>query len=179
MAYEQSIQDRLTSQLSPVIRKLSDLHVKKLGAKISVLRIIRTSIRDGLFGEENETLESSILANVILNYPLNNVELFARKESQNLNITSISLMDILPVKMRILFEGDYAEDPIEVQEGDYIIDCFFDDSGDKIPLILQVTDLVGSFFGKYLVKKEYHLSLERGAPEDLIQAEIDTYLATL
>jgi len=179
MSYSKSLYDILSDALSPTLRSLQDINIDLMGTKVSVLRITTTSLDDGLMGDTEETLSSSLLNNVVIRYPFSEITLIGNLQSEDYVAEAVDFEGLLPIEMYIKWEGAFADDPVELKRGDIIVDCIFDDTGDKIPIVLEVTDIIAGFFGKNIVKKKYILSLVRGEQESAIQTEIDNYINSL
>ena len=173
-----SIFDKVAQAVSPVLRKLSDIRVKQVGTKTSVLRITKTS--QNVFGDQSLALETSVIDDVILYYPFKDVEIFATKDSnQTFQTQALDIVDLLPITMQVQFVGNASEDAFSIKKNDIVVDSLLDENNNILPIIMQVTRLRGSFNSKFVVKRSYELTLVREQIEDDIQAEIDNYIASL
>lgn len=184
-----SITDIVSEAVSPVIRTINDLNISLLGTSTTVLRIKMESadafggqIYD-VFGDVDITLDtanSSTLKDVqcFIKYPGGNIELFGTKNEETLEVDTkaIDITDILPIEMLLRFLGEYTEEPVSLQRGDLIIDYKKDGYGNIIPLILQITRILGSFLGKNIVTMGAELSFYHGQIETDIQQKIDEYM---
>lgn len=175
----QSIKDLLTEKLSPLVRKVSDIVVKIASTECTVLRITTTSRDGGLLGGYDSSVSSTILDNVVLKFPLDEVRMYANAGTQDLDSHSIDIIDLLPIEMKIFYNEDYTTKPVELQEKDIIVHVIEDSSGDLIPIIMEVKKILSGFFGKYEAKRRYELSLVRGEPESDIKTAIRDYINSL
>ena len=174
MAYSESIVDKLSNALAPVIRDLEDLNNDLLGTKVSLLRITKTKVNN--YGDMTYSVESNFVNNVILKYPLSEVELFDVIRGQAIDTEAINLWEVLPIEMTVKFEGVYNVDPIVMNNGDILVNILKDENGEMIPIIMQVIRKMGQFFGKSLVRRKYELSLVTGTLDDEVQKKIDEYI---
>ena len=175
MAFKESISDKLARVLSPVMRKLQDVNVGEMvGTKVSLMRIIKTPINN--MGDMEYTLETEIINNTILRYPLSEIELFDNIVNNNTETNTIDLWDILPIEMIVPFEGDDVETIKSIKKDDLFVDVLRDEHGTLIPIVLQVIRPIGAINVKYLVKRKYELSLFRGNLEQDIQDKINEYI---
>jgi len=173
-----SIVDKLTTKLAPVYHKLNDHAVGNLlGTECKVLRITKTPI--DVMGESRESVSASVIDNVIITHPYSgSVQLFETYNdiTKQLNTGSIDIWDVLPITMKIKLSGDTNNKAVAVKRDDLIIEILKDQHGNKIPLIMQVTKIFGSFFVKTLVAQKYELTLYRGALATSIRTAIDNFL---
>jgi hypothetical protein len=108
----------------------------------------------------------------------NNQWLFSTLDADNtLQTDAINIWDILPITMKIKYSADYDTEPVSIQNGDLIVELLRDENQNNIPVIMQVTKLVGGFEGKYLYQKHYELALYRGIIPSDIQNAIDKFIA--
>jgi hypothetical protein len=168
--------EKLAYVISPVIRKLTDLNIKLLGTETQVLRI--TNSTKDVFGQSVETLESQIIDNVILRYPTGDMRIWTDVSSQQSDMYTFDLWDILPIKLYIPFSAsvNYATNPIALKEGDVIVHVILDENGHKIPVVMKIQKLLGTFLTRFLTKKSYNLTLYRGNIDSSIQTIINTYV---
>lgn len=180
MSYKKSITDILSDALSPVLRKISDLNSNLFGTETQILRIrkvaagkqINTNRPLSVLGDYRYKYESHLIGNCSIVYPFNEIRLFEYRGNESLGenkkkieATGIVMEDLLPIKMTLNFGnfgGTYEDDPILLQEGDLILDIFYDEFKNCIPIILEFKKFTGSMFGKNLTSKTAELSLVRG-----------------
>jgi len=175
-----SILDRVSDSVSPVIRRLSDVQANVTGTNVKLLRVYKvvkpyykqrgTLQEKSVLGDFKERLDSHELANVRINYPFNRIEIFQKRNMPTTDapVTGIDIMDILPIEGELIFEGEYDKDPVFLQQHDKLVDVAFDERLNPIPMILEVTKFLGSFFGKNIVSKRVQLALYRGpTPKDM------------
>lgn len=170
---------QLAQRLAPVIRNLQDMTINKLtGSKTALLRIKQDTI--DLLGDETYSLQDHIIANCIVEYPFSDIEIFAVKDSQSsLNVNSVSIFDLLPVKIVVPFDGTtllYKEDSSNLDENDLLVDCLEDHNGNKIPIIMQAPVIRGTFLEKHIIQKTYNATLFRGTLEASIQTIVTRYI---
>lgn len=182
-----SILDVISDSISPVIRRLSDIQSNVSGTNTQVLRVYRVikpyykqrnNIQNqSILGDWQERLESEILYNVRINYPFNQVEYFNFRKVNESNILQgtitspihgIDFLENLPIIAEFMFEGEYESKPVLLNKGDKIIDIFYDENLNAVPIILEVFKILGDFFGKNIIGKKAQLSLFAGKlPEDM------------
>lgn len=180
MTFNKSIAEKLNSVRAPLIRKLNDVNIDLLGDEINVMRITKKNL--DFFGEFDESLETSIISNVIIKHPWgNNVRLFSKsdKTTGQVNTNAIDLWDLLPIEVYIKFAGDYMSQPVALNTGDIIVETLQDEWGNKIPLILQVTKIFGMFRSRFISGKRYECALYRSELTPDIQNAVDKYLNQL
>jgi hypothetical protein len=191
---ESSILDTISDSISPVLRRLSDIQANVSGSATQLLRIYkvvkpyykqRNNIQQkSVLGDWKERLESKVLANVRIQYPFNKIEIFQSKYENGTNnvlsgtpMTGIDLLDILPIEGELIFEGEYEKDPVFLNKSDKIIDVFFDENQNAVPIVLEITKFLGDFFGKSIVSKKIQLGLYRGALPSDMKPLVDEYIA--
>lgn len=154
---------KLSEKLAPVIRKLSDVNINLLGRDTEVLKITKGT--PDVYGVSEDTYSSEIINNIIIKYPLSEVEIFDETENTQSDTTSISLMDILPIEVMVRYEDSsiYPDiDVVGIESGDILVDILRDENNNKIPIRMEVKRLNGEFFGRDLVKRLYQCTLIRG-----------------
>lgn len=177
MAFNSSLTDKLSYAVSPVIRKLKDINTKLLGTKTKVIRIKQTEVN--LLGDISYEYQTSLLDNVIIQYPFNQIEIFSTKDNAagHSKTGSIDFFDLLPINMYTYYEKSYISGASEIDENDLIVDVLWDEHGTGIPIIMQVSRVYGSFFVKTLISRKSELNLRRGDIEQPIQDIIDSYIS--
>jgi hypothetical protein len=182
--YSPSLFDRISSSLSPVLRKVSDISTTLFGTKVNLLRISKdtdsfTGKPMNIFGDYDQKWGSSILSNVVVKYPFSRVEIFSQLNQTDYSskTTGLDMMELLPIKIQLQFYGDFDTDPIVIKVGDILVDVLFDENYNAIPITMEVKRTFGSFFGKDIVSKEAEMTLTRGGLDVQIQNEIDKYVA--
>jgi hypothetical protein len=174
--YEKSIRDTLASLSSEIKRNLSDLQIDYLGTETQVLRIALGE--KDLLGDQDETLITNLISNVIIKHPMgNNQWLFSTLNTDDtLQTDAINIWEILPITMKIKYSANIDTQPVSIQKGDMIVQLLLDEHKNNIPIIMQVTKLLGGFEGKYLYQKEYELALYRGTIPSDIQNAINLFV---
>lgn len=189
---EYSILDKISDSISPIIRRLSDINSNVTGTKAQVLRVYkeipqhfkqRSSIQQrSVLGDFKERLQTMVLSNVTIKYPFQGIEMFQSREgnfSDETKMDGIDVIDILPIEADLRFEGSYESDPIRLQQHDKIVDVFYDEHQNPVPIILEVGKFLGDFFGKNVVSKKVQLALYRGQVPLDMKDIVDDYINKL
>lgn len=174
-----SIKDKLAQAVAPLKRKIVDKVVGIEGIPVNVLKV--TSRRVGMSGDVVQSFEFSILSDVILRFPVNEMEIIESiTQEQEVSVNAIDLWELLPTVMVVYFDGNYTNEASKIKVGDIIIHILYDENNNKIPILFQVSRPKGRFMaGKYLVKREWELSKYRGVPESDILEKIEEYIESL
>jgi hypothetical protein len=173
--------DKISKQISSkVLRPMQDVNVDIIGRECEVLKI--TQGVENVYGvTDGDTYSSEIINNVIIQYPLGtDIELFDQTENTQTDVTSINLMDILPIKVQIKFEqvDDRADTSVlGLEYGDILVDVLEDEQGNKIPIKIEIKQQIGGFNGRYIVKRIYEATLIRGTVSSDVEALIADYIA--
>jgi hypothetical protein len=131
----ESTYSKIARKVSPLIRKYLDLAIKKMGSYVQVLKITSTGVKDAYGRETSATLSTDIIGNVVIDYPLNEVDLFDNVKNNDFNVTSVNLADLLPVMIYTSFETDVSSgEIINLERGDYIIHVLKDYNNNKLPI---------------------------------------------
>jgi hypothetical protein len=185
--YKETVNDKLNRALSPVSRKLIDLATKLYGTKISLLRIREFSLEpfagrtSDVFGHSEKDLKLDLIGNVIVRYPFSNIEIFdilkqVDQTSFELKTTAFDVNEVLPIQIIIPFDGKYIQDPNVIAVKDLIVDIKYDEHKNKIPVIMEVKKVQGTFMGKHLVKRVADLSLFRSGLPTSIRLKVKEYV---
>lgn len=166
--------DQISEVLSSNVRAVQDVLLDELGTWIQLLRISKGE--SDVFGYVDTTYDSEVINNCLVSYPFNEIELFSRRTNQNSPVFSISMAEILPITLWTKFEGEYASDPVELEEGDILVDIVKDHKGTKLPITMEVEKLIGGFDSKNLISRKYELSLSRNNYDSAIQQKIDNFV---
>jgi len=181
MSIAESIADKLSKALAPLVRDLQDVNIGILGTSTQILRITLGTM--DVFGERSETLEPgmNIIENVIIKHPMGNqIQLFeSSDEENNLKTDSLDLWEILPIEMRVPYTGSYGSKPADVKRGDIIVQVLKDENGNKIPIKMQVMRHFGGFMTKTMHFRKYELTLYRGELPSAIKDAVDKYIASV
>jgi len=177
MPYKKSFWDKATQNVAPLVRKLSDATINIAGTKTQVMRIERT--KPDVEGDFDQQLDDFDTFNCVISYPFSKTEIFMGKDGKAQAVKSMDILEFLPIQMKLQFEGELGEEPVFLKVGDYLVDSFFDENDNSIPIILEITRLRGTMMGKQLVIKGAELTIVLGTLEKDIQQQIDTYLLTL
>ena len=125
-------------------------------------------------------IRRKVLSNIIIKYPFNNIEIFQKKGNpDNVQLSGIDVTEILPIVAELKFNGEYDADPIQINLGDKLVDVFFDDRQNAVPIVLECMKFKGNFFGKNMVSKQCDLSLHRGPLPTEIKDLVDEYISNV
>lgn len=176
----ESTYSKIAKAVAPLARRFLDLAISKLGSFVEVLRITSTGKKDAYGKEIGASISSNVVTNVVIDYPLNEVELFDFAKDTNLNVNSISLTDILPITLFTSFATDITSgELVDLERGDYIIHVLRDHRNNKMPIKLQVEKLIGSYYDKSIVTLQYEASLVRGKLNTAAETMITNYINSL
>ncbi len=170
---------KLSEKLAPVVRKLSDINIELLGRDTQVLKITKGSTPN-IYGVTDDVYSSQILNNVIIKYPLSEVEMFDQTHDNTSDVDSISLMDILPIEIMVRYtdSGGVDTDVVGLEPGDIIVDILRDEHSNKIPIRMEIKRIQGEFFGRDIVKRLYQATLTRGSYTTEVEALITAYISS-
>ncbi len=158
------------------IRSINDVKVDILGSSIYYIRVSKGE--EDSFGYYNSTYTSGVIDNVIMNYPINEIEMFDQSQNSQADTDAVYLDEILPITILTKFAGSgVLADGLE--EGDILVDVIEDEHDGKVPIKLQVVRQVGGFNVKYLVTRTYELSLVRGLLDDAVETAIAAYVVSV
>lgn len=180
MAELNSIADRISSQLAPVLRKLQNVNISTLGTRTQILRIAVGTSDD--WGQSEDDLKDCIVDRVIIKHPfLNKIQIFSKANEalQQAETSAIDLAEFMPIEIRIPFNGDPESKPVELLKGDIIVQVMKDEHGTKIPIIMQISRVFGQFSVSNLVSKTYEANLYRGTPQPNVMSAIQLYINSL
>lgn len=173
-----SIFDDVAKNVAPVLRRLQDININVTGTKCKVLRI--TIGEKDSMGDHEDSLYATVINNAIITHPYGSSVQIYENYNPTTMLTEVTAMDIyefLPITMKIPFNGDIDEDQVEVKRGDIIVQVLFDDKGNKIPLVMQVTRILADFMNKHIVVKKYEMTLLRNEMEPMIKDAIQEYIS--
>jgi len=177
---QQTLIDQLSSLKASTTRTFNDLNMDALGTATQILRIIVGAKDD--WGEGHDDVESILIDKAYIKHTFaSRVEAMSYKDtdSGNLDTTAINVWDFLPWEVKIPFEGNQSEKPVELKKGDLIIWVMLSAHNNKIPIILKITREYLSTAGKYTAGRIYEACLERGTLDDNIQKAVDDYINNL
>jgi hypothetical protein len=174
---KKSTYDAISLALSKVARDITDVFMQVLGTECDILRVSRV-FSDNI-GNVTTTYQTEIMENVILSHPLGgNIKFFATQDgSYDIAADGIDLYDLLPFTLRVPFSGIYTETPIGVKKGDILVYILLDHQQTKIPIIFEVTRLLGGFMQKNMLKRTYELALVRETLPTEVTTIINAYVA--
>jgi len=180
MAELNSISDRISSKLSPVLRKLQDVGIKKLGTKCEVLRI-SPGVPDD-WGQSIDDLKDYIISDVFIKRPFSSkTQLFSKENNslQEMDTTAVDLWDVIPTEVYFPFSGDRDCVPVELKKDDFLVQVLRDEHNSPISIIYQITRIYGRFSVSNLVGRNAECSLYRGTPQPNILNAINLYINSL
>lgn len=175
-----TVADKISRVQAKVLRKLEDIHVTNLGTKCQILRISQSLPDD--WGQTIEDLKDMIIDSVYVMRPWSSqTQLFQQLDpaTQEADSSAIDLMEFLPTKIRIPFEGDRDEVPRDLLKGDILVEVLRDQYDTKIPIIYQVTRIYGAITVFTVCAKTYECALYRGTLSANIQNAIDLYVGAI
>jgi hypothetical protein len=162
---------KISEAISSVKRKLNDTNIDIVGTSFFYIRVTKGD--SDVFGYSEDTYESGIINNAIIQYPLNEIEMFDSSENTDAETTYINLNEILPITLITKFEGSGI---VGLEEGDILVDVIQDEHGNNVPIKLEVSRPMGYFEEKFLIGKKYELSLVRGEIDTVVEASITAYV---
>lgn len=174
---QNSIVDQISKKRAATLRRLQDRNVRFLGTACQILRIDKGEI--DVNGDYQETLRTDLIENAIINHPFGGaVQLFSSYDASTMqyDTTALDLYEFLPITLKIPYSGDPTEIPVSLARDDLIVEVLQDEHENKIPLILQVTKLIGNITNKYIAGKHYELCLYRGDLPPMIQDYITRFI---
>jgi hypothetical protein len=175
-----SVYDQLSDKLSSAMLQIQDKKNRLSGSESSLLRISSDYQEgDNLGGDTVWTLESQLVNNIHLRFPLSDVEYFNNLDGEDYEDNpAIDLWDILPIT-GTMYQRDGYEDVFgNLKKNDLLIRVLFD-QGRKLPLIMKITKVRAHAFGRQIIRKTLELVLARETLEDEIQTVVDEYVSTL
>lgn len=182
----ESSYSKISNKVAPLIRRYLDLAIKKMGSFVQVLHITSTGKKDAYGREASATISANIVTNVVIDYPLNEVELFDNVKNAQFNATSLNLMDILPINLFTCFETEISSgepltsgELVNLERGDYVVHVLRDHNGNKLPVKMQVERIIGSFYERNITTMQYELSLVRGKLASSGEVMITNYINSL
>lgn len=177
MAFQTSVLDQLTIPVAEAMRKLETLKVGLMGANSALLRITR--VKSDELGDETLTVTSELVDNIMIQFPLSQVEVFGTVTNSQYSSNSVNIWDLLPVFAFVKYNQDYAGSACTVQNGDILVRIILDEFDNKIPMIFEVTRQFSQFVGRREIRRKLELTLLRGqgSLEADVQTVIDRYIA--
>jgi len=165
---------KIADAVAVVTRKIQDITIDILGQDVFYVRVNRGVPDD--FGYSTDSYQSGIVNNCIINYPLQEVEIFDATQNNNADVDSIYLEEILPITLLTKF---YGSGIVGIEEGDILVDVLKDEQGSKIPIRLEVKKQTGAFQERYIYGRTYELSLVRGEISEGVETAIDAYIESV
>lgn len=185
-AYKQSLADKLSSALAPIMRKMSDINLRLMGSRALLIRIDRSD-RDSI-GDRTRALTpgaTPLVINAGIKYPFKDIEMFDKFNTalNRVDNKAIDIIDILPFEATLQFQvkkgNTVDKEGTEVKRGDMLVDVLYDHHGNALPIAFEVTRPRGSFFIKNQVQHKVELALLRGKQPTAIQAVIDAHITAM
>lgn len=172
-----SAYERITSDLAPVIRKLSDVNVSLLGVPTSLLRL--TEVERNMMGDKDFVYQASIIDNVYINFPFGEIDALSNFDTSSQSTESIYVEDLLPIIIQIPFYGSQSNTPVDLDRNDLLCTVIFDSKNNKIPILLKSPKVISSFIGRHEIQRKYQATLSRETLEDPIQEKINEYMDSI
>jgi hypothetical protein len=176
--------DSISRRVSTALRKFQDVTLKIVGTKTQILRI-QHSVPD-IFGHTDETLRRTVINNVVIAYPFNNVEIYGKRDTPagpQYRFRALDMWEFLPISVKVPFfasdnseSGTYEDTPVDLEVGDLIVDVVFDHVQTKIPIVMEITRARGTFNHKDLAGRDYEAALKRGTLNPDIKWAIRDYV---
>jgi len=148
-----SIQDKISTKLAPLQRKLFDNQINLMG---SSTKVIRLQVITDKYMDETITVINNDVIEIILKIP-SEIPLYRLTRDTTSPVitekTGLYLYDILPIEGYSRFEDN-------VEKGDIIIKKIYDEnmSTDPLLLILRVSEPLGGISSNSLVWKKFNCS---------------------
>ncbi len=148
-----SIQDKISSKLAPLQRKLFDRQISLMGNNVKVIRL--QVVEDKYMDETISIIDNDIIE-IILDIPAE-IPLYRLGRTSSSPVitesTGLYLYDILPIEGYSKFEDN-------VEKGDILIKKIYDEKANTDPLllILRISESLGSISNTDLVWKKFHCS---------------------
>ena len=162
MSIFQSISDK-SAQLK---RRLIDENIRKMGREMKILRI--QGVED-IFQDMSDVKQlSKDVITVILKFPAEiPLDRYRADRDESVEDTRVFFFDLLPIEAYTKFSD-------HVEKRDLLFFYLEDEMHNKIPFLLQVTEVFGSF-STSLVYKKLYLAPQHGALERSILSQLDDY----
>lgn len=172
-----SIYENVTKDIAPAIRKINDIQIGLLGIPVQMLRV--TEVERNMMGDKDFVYTSEIIDNVFVNFPFGEIDLLASFDTANQTAESIYMEDLLPVIIKVPFEGTQATKPVDLDRNDILCIVIFDGKGNKIPIMMKAPKIISSFMGRHEIERKYQAVLMRETLEDALRVKVDEYIATI
>jgi hypothetical protein len=142
-------QDKIAGAFAKSKRKFYDLGVSLGGKQVEVLRFF---VKEDRYGDETSSTLSSSSISVVVDYPpgeipMNRFRTDALSGADSIDSSGIFLFDILPIYVFSKFEDN-------VERGDLLVHFIKDDKGNKLCIVLQISDTLGKFTTEVVWKKQ-------------------------
>jgi len=162
MSIFQSISDK-SAQLK---RRLIDENIRKMGREMKILRI--QGVED-IFQDMSDVKQlSKDVITMILKFPTEiPLDRYRADRDESVEDTRVFFFDLLPIEA-------FAKFSDHVEKRDLLFFYLEDEMRNKIPFLLQVTEVLGSF-STSLVYKKLYLAPQHGALERSILSQLDDY----
>jgi hypothetical protein len=185
--------DSLSKYMAPNMRDVGDYYIDILGTWSQVIRVSvgQSNPEDAWAGNQgrdvfgdfdripealgtpSSNIKFSLLDNVMIDYPDSKFEIFQKYSKQNgIQTTGISYEDNLEIEFTVKFIGDSITEAAFLKKGDLIFDYIEDETGNIVPIGLEVTQMFADRFGKQIIRKTGKLAPIRGPLEPIIQQEV-------
>ncbi len=168
----ESFLDEYARKTAPILRKLNDFRIIKLGTKVNAL-ILKVDNINALDDEETSIKESKEME-CYIKYPGEMTTSRSRDKDGNLREdNTIYLEDILPIELFV----PLADQINTVEENDLIIHCLWDEKENCMFNVFQTLRSLGKFHYKELVTKKFILNNIRSTLNSNILNKIKDHIA--
>ncbi len=168
-----SIQSKLSDKTIARKRKMFDLYIKRRGKESNVVQL---KIEKDMYGDSQAiTIIGKGSITAIIDYPKKLPLTRSRKDTDQAKIdsnTDVFFYEILPIEIITKWADN-------VERGDLLIDIIFDENKSPLPIILEVTNVLGAFDQQSLIWKQSLAALYNGEINSAVQAEIDTIVSSI
>ncbi len=164
-----SYQDKLATASSKIRRKLFDHSVQMKGREVEVTRFF---VEEDIYADEVQTKISQSSITAIIVYPPGEVPLQRFRGSATspaVDDSGTFFFDILPIEV-------YTRWTDRIEMGDYLFQIVKDENGDKIGILLKVSNMFGSWDTEIIWRKAWAAPYNGDLPTGM-QQMIDTLLA--
>lgn len=161
-----SIYESISNSSAKVKRRLIDENIKKMGREMKILRLKGT---EDIFQDMTNIQELSLnVINAIIKFPTElPLDRYRADYSEAVEETRTFFFDLLPIEAYTKFSD-------HVEQRDLLFFHLEDEIGNRIPFLLQVTEVFGSF-STSLVYKKLYLAPQHGALTQSILSQLSDY----
>lgn len=161
-----SIYQSISDKSAKLKRRLIDENIRKMGRE---MKIIRIQGQEDIFQDMTDISEiSKDVINAIIKFPTEvPLDRYRADGQANVEETRTFFFDLLPIEAYTKFSD-------HVEKRDLLFFWLEDESYNRIPFLLQVTEVFGSF-NTGLVYKKLYLAPQHGALTQSILTQLSDY----